>query len=244
MSPKAPLLTAFAAVAVTAAAAIISERNDLFTYAPDYATFPSGIPSRYIPYGTYTDGAGSTEYYRVTSNLIGVVASAFDGMFERNYVPAQDYIRTNHWSFYERAILTPAAHRGFIPFQDNGEFLHSAQNNSLRILDRLNKGNFIRCTSNETNFSYSMWETGLIELNLAREFLSTPISYHDGLIYTHNYGSRRLDDLVTEGGSSIDPPIPTSWTTALPFQSAESNAWAFVWPVFTAVTLADRKSVV
>ena len=240
MNSKILILAALVVFDIAGVAAIISERNDLFTYAPKYATFQDGIPERYIPYGTYTDGAGSTEYYRVTSNLIGVVASAFDGKFERSYVPEQDYIRTNHWSFYTRAILTPAAPRGFIPFRDNGEFLHSATNNSLRILDRLNKGNFIRCTSSETNFSYSTWETGLIELNLARESLSSPISspisYHDGLIYTHNYGSRRLDDLVTAGGASTDPPIPTSWTTALPFQSAESNAWAFVWPVFTAVT--------
>ena len=234
MNSKILILAALVVFGIAGVAAIISERNDLFTYAPKYATFQDGIPERFIPYGTYTDGAGSTEYYRVTSNLIGVVASLFDGYFERLYVPSESYVRTNHFSFFNRVILTPAA-VNLRAFRDNGEFLHSATNNSMRIPDRINSLTFINCASNSDHtFSYSLRETGQIELILAHELMASPISYHEGLC--RDFAGRRLDDLVTAGGASIEPPILTSWTTALPFQAADSNAWATVWPTYSALT--------
>jgi hypothetical protein len=233
MVNKVTVLSILAVAAIAGVAAIVSSQNELFTYAPDYATFPDGIQERFIPFGTYTDGMGSTEYCRVSSNLIGVVASTFDGSLERLFVPQENYIRTNHWSFFERVILTPTYR--FNTFEDNGEFLHSAINNSMRILDRINKSNFILCVSNENSiFRYSPIETGLIETTLAHEEVAAPISYHEGR--ARDYSGRRLDDLVTENGASIDPPIPTSWTTALPFQAADSNAWATVWPTYSALT--------
>ena len=71
-------------------AAIITERNDLYCIPPQSAAFRGtsaapGIESCWIPYGTYTDGTGGTEYTRVTSNLAGVVYSALDGRWEREY---------------------------------------------------------------------------------------------------------------------------------------------------------------
>ena len=70
--------------ALSAAASIVTVRNALFTWPPNYATFigtdaQPGIESPWIPYGTYTHGVGTTEYARITAKLMGVVASAFDG---------------------------------------------------------------------------------------------------------------------------------------------------------------------
>lgn len=72
-------------------AAIITERNDVFSSFPKSAVFRGtsaapGIESQWIPYGTYTGGSGGTEYLRVTSNLVGVVASVFDGYWERRNI--------------------------------------------------------------------------------------------------------------------------------------------------------------
>lgn len=77
-------------IAAILLAAVITERNDLWTIAPDSAVFRGtssapGIESCWIPYGTYTGGTGGEECTRVTSNLAGVVVSALDGGFERDY---------------------------------------------------------------------------------------------------------------------------------------------------------------
>jgi hypothetical protein len=103
-------------------AAIITEQNDLYLYLPDYATFRGtsaapGIDSCWIPYGTYTGGSGSTEYTRVTSNLVGVVYSAYDGLFERDY-----YRYKNPWNLYWR---------NYFP-----------SNSTMRVFDWLNRGHY------------------------------------------------------------------------------------------------------
>ncbi len=89
-------------IAMLLLAAIITERNDIYTLAPSNAVFAGtastpGIESQWIPYGTYSGGVGSAEYLRVTSNLAGVVISAFDGSMERRwkweFMPlAEDYL--------------------------------------------------------------------------------------------------------------------------------------------------------
>ena len=66
-------------------AAIITERNGTFADIPSNAA--ESVSSPYIPYGTYTDGSGSTEYLRVGTNLVGAVASAIDGLWERVAIP-------------------------------------------------------------------------------------------------------------------------------------------------------------
>lgn len=115
-------ISIFLALAASALhAAIITEQNDLFLYLPDYATFRGssaapGIDSCWIPYGTYTGGSGSTEYTRVTSNLVGVVFSAYDGLIERaEYYPSKD----PWWLFWNNN------------FPSNG---------TLRVFDWLNRG--------------------------------------------------------------------------------------------------------
>ena len=114
-------------------AAIITQQNDLYTTTADYATFSSnstGIASRWIPYGTYTDGTGGTEYLRVTSNLIGVVASVFDGYEERSYLPGE-YLPEDLGNM--RYIYYPPPQRSGY-FRDGGEYLQTT-NNTRRILD-------------------------------------------------------------------------------------------------------------
>ncbi len=104
------------AAALPLHAAIITERNDVFSSFPEVATFsgsPSapGIASQWIPYGTYTGGNGGTEYLRVTSNLVGVVASVFDGYWERFNICLNgstnilDYASGELWTNDTRRIL-------------------------------------------------------------------------------------------------------------------------------------------
>ena len=66
-------------------AAIMTEKNGTFADAPPGAAV--SVSSSYIPYGTYTDGIGGTEYKRVGTNLVGAVASMIDGLWERVALP-------------------------------------------------------------------------------------------------------------------------------------------------------------
>ncbi len=198
-------ISIFLALAASALhAAIITEQNDLYLYLPDYATFRGtsaapGINSCWIPYGTYTGGSGGTEYTRVTSNLVGVVFSAYDGLIERDYYP-EKYA----WNLY---------------WHD-----HYPSNSTMRVFDWLNRGRYgedrpiehwlarVEAENDE------WWQQG-DGTNL----------YHRGVMST--YGSRKLDALVGEAPI----PILTSWSETLPFRAADSNAWANVFPGFSAL---------
>ena len=215
--------------ASVASAAIITERNDTNIYPPNYATFvgtPSwpGIDSCWIPYGTYTDGIGGTEYLRVTSNLIGVVASAFDGVLERGQLGT-----SATW----RLLLVPFYSSGLYEgYADHGEFLASATNNTLRIRDLLNEEDFVEyiARADGTN-EYRRWGWGEnIESRLAKEDVNAGVYYHSGLCAP--FGSRCLDDIV----GAQEPPLSAEWTSDLPFKAADSNLWATVWPTYSAVT--------
>ena len=104
------------AAALPLHAAIITERNDVFSSFPESAIFRGtsaapGIESQWIPYGTYTGGSGGTEYLRVTSNLVGVVASVFDGYWERYNIGVnsstniRDYAYGELWTNDTRRVL-------------------------------------------------------------------------------------------------------------------------------------------
>lgn len=86
-------------------AAIITESNVVFSAFSPIAEFRDGIGSQWIPYGTYTDGAGSTEYLRVTSNLVGTIASTFDGYWEREGIPFGTNYVGEVWTNDTRRIL-------------------------------------------------------------------------------------------------------------------------------------------
>ncbi len=123
-------ISIFLALAASALhAAIITERNDVFSSFPESAVFRGtsaapGIESQWIPYGTYTGGNGGTEYLRVTSNLVGVVASVFDGYWERVGVVNG---ATNIWDYGSGELWT---------------------NDTLRILDYINSSRRLGMSGN------------------------------------------------------------------------------------------------
>ena len=218
--------------AVLLFAAITTEQNDLFTTTADYATFSTnsgGIASQWIPYGTYTDGSGSTEYLRVTSNLIGVVASVFDGCEERDNLPG-DYLPEDlgflRYIYYPTPQLTNT-------LTDTGEYLRIT-NNTLRILDAIDSNSYIYYSKSGSNYTYSVGRTEPIETKLARSD-SYQGEYHHNSGLSARFGGRRLDYLVGELGG-ISPPIGTSWSADLPFQVGDIDSWALTWPAYSALT--------
>lgn len=230
-------------LALAASAAIVTFRNDLFIYPPNYATFVGtgaqpGIGLSWIPYGTYTYGSGGMEYTRITSNLIGVVASAFDGAFERQYMPLEYFMAPDAAFYYPvefKQTMLPC-YTNFPSFSDNGQFLQSITNNTARILDNLNASTFVTVYHEEGSPSYYYFENwwGEIEHNLAREEYYDEECWHDGL--AQQYAGDALEALCIAAGLSTEPPIPDSWTNRLPFLAADSNLWVNVWPIYAALT--------
>ena len=219
-------------------AAIITERNDLFTTPPDYATFRGtsaapGIESRWIPYGTYTDGTGGSEYLRVTAKLAGVVASIFDGYEERGRIPFSQLPEDIDLKYLYLCRVPNGMYGHY--WYDDGEFLQTT-NNSTRILDSLNPpgsriewriqgGRYQYYAGTTTDsieqwlaFSYESWDTWNIEGRAAQ------------------FGSRALDALVEDGIGSIDPPLSTTWNTTLPFRAEDADNWKTVWPTYAMLT--------
>ena len=201
-------------------AAIITERNDVYDgagcYTPPAYTFigtPSrpGIDSCWIPYGTYTDGVGGTEYTRVTDHLMGVVASALAGYSERDYA-----IDWSGNTFMLRPIGIP---NRYIYWVDDGAFLESSTNRSLRIADQLNLP-LVSVSRWDTNYSYNVWsgESNCLEPRLLAAAMS--------------YGSRRLDDMTGD----IEPPISSEWSSKIPWSVSDSDVWRFVYPVYGRCT--------
>ena len=211
------LLLSACCLSLAVSAAIITERNDLYNgvgcYTPPQYTFvgtPSrpGIESCWIPYGTYTDGVGGTEYTRVTSNLMGVVASALGGLAERGaqigFGPLQCMLRPT-------VFPVPWGQS----YHDYGSFLSSTTNLSYRIADQLNECatgvGLLYVEVEGTNYNYNF--TSPIEERL--------------LEIAKQYGSRRLEALV----GSAEPPISSEWSPNLPYNEADSNLWRNVYPL-------------
>ena len=212
------LLLSACFLSLAVSAAIITERNDLYNgvgcYTPPQYTFvgtPSrpGIESCWIPYGTYTDGVGGTEYTRVTSNLMGVVASAIGGLAER-----QSRVSGYGGGTYMlRPMVFPVPWDD--SYHDDGSFLFSTTNLSLRIADQLNKG-LISVTVSGANYYYN--QAGLLEDQL--------------LGIATQYGSRRLEAIT----GNAEPPISSEWSPNLPYNVADSNLWRNVYPKFAFCT--------
>ena len=212
-------------VATFASAAIITERNDVYNgigcYTPPAYTFigtPSrpGIESCWIPYGTYTDGVGGTEYTRVTSNLMGVVASMLGGYSERYQISV---LRDNPMM---RPVALPEGHvsEGYWWYIDDGALLSSQTNCSLRISDQLNLPLIYVSEYDYTNYHYST-STSYDSIELA--VLKCALSY---------YGSRRLEAIT----GNAAPPISSEWSPNLPYNVADSNLWRNVYPALCFCT--------
>ena len=227
--------------ALSAAASIVTVRNALFTWPPNYATFigtdaQPGIESPWIPYGTYTHGVGTTEYARITAKLMGVVASAFDGRCEREYLPEEDFTPTNPAAYYSefKQTMLPC-YTNFPGFSDDGAFLQSLTNNTARILDTINAPAFVEVDHVEgsSTYSYFKQETGEIEPLLATEEIADGNSWHWGAAKI--YAGDALAAMCAAAQLDTEPPISTTWTNRLPFVAADSNAWVNVWPTYSAL---------
>ena len=214
------LLLLYACISsLAASAAIITERNDVYhsigygdlgCYTPPQYTFVGsasvpGIESCWIPYGTYTGGTGSVEYVRVTDHLMGVVASALAGLSER----------AQHSPFMLRPIGIPNRYRYWT---DDGAFLESTTNLSLRIADQFNLP-LMYVSRNGTNYTYTVTSR---ESNCLEPRILECAEY---------FGSRRLESLITAQGHSIEPPISSEWSTDLPYKVSDTNLWRYVYPV-------------
>lgn len=230
------LLSVCCLLALSSSAAIITERNDVYggigCYAPSNYTFRGtsaapGIDSCWIPYGTYTDGVGGTEYLRVTSNLMGVVASALGGLVERSKVSGGYYAETVGY-LSPTVILRPLV----IPpgWMDEDAYFASTTNNSLRLADQINLG----VTTIDRLDPSEIWISvyGLsIEPTLARtENYYGYYNYNGGI--AGKFGSRRLDALT----GNAEPPISSEWTSKIPFDVDDADLWLNVWPTYAACT--------
>ena len=242
-----------------APAAIITERNDYCDwkyddnswgnktgcFPPPAYTFVGtssrpGIDSCWIPYGTYTDGTGGTEYTRVTSNLMGVVASALGGAKERwsafgglAYVdgPAGSETTDEYADMYGAPILRPMDWDGTIHVELE-EYLASTTNLSLRISDQLNRG-IILCQDDVIYDSNIALEPLLACTRAVIDYQGgwyTNFFFNGGIL--GRFGSCRLEEML----GSVPPPISTSWSPQIPFDITKFNDWDNVWPVFSACT--------
>lgn len=210
-------------IAAMLLAAIITERNDVYDgagcYTPPAYTFigtPSrpGIDSCWIPYGTYTNGVGDTEYTRVTSNLMGVVASALAGLDERQKALYDGFQNRDFYMLRPLGIPNQYAY-----WSDDGAFLESSTNRSLRIADQLNLP-LMRVRHEGTNYTYTVWEGESNRLEPA--LLAAAMSY----------GSRRLDAMT----GNVEPPISSEWSSKIPWSASDADAWRNVYPLYGLCT--------
>lgn len=178
-------------------AAIITERNDVFSSFPDFATFRGsssvpGIASQWIPYGTYTGGSGGTEYLRVTSNLVGVVASAFDGYWERVNIAYQ-------------AVTNGAP----------GAVGEIWTNDTLRILDHLNTRGLQIVHRGDGTYTTNLMSRALLEDDL------NPTTG----TYAEIFGSRALDMLCGSVAPPVPASWTSDFQTFLTQTNDWANVW-------------------
>ncbi len=215
-------------------AAIMTEKNGTFADAPAGAAV--SVSSRYIPYGTYTDGSGSTEYMRVSTNLVGAVASMIDGFWERVAIP---------YGWLPESLATGEA-------AELAYSMREAAKDTKRLVAWLaqngedSEGSWLRDYLEETlayGYVYehllpgSGWEyqTNALHGGVAGSMTSGKIN---------DAGLRFVDDAVdpvvwysrkAEGVfAPTRPPIAAAWSGELPFKAAASNDWRTVFPVYSA----------
>lgn len=234
----APCLLSSFCCLFAASAGIVTEQNNVASYTADYATIGSntaGIASCWIPYGTYTGGTGSTEYTRVTSNLVGVVASVYDGYLERSRLPLGQIPSAEAGdTFYMFCPPSQITNE----FTDAGEFLRT--NGTLRILESVNPGRRLAINQSGTNYTYWTERHNGIERMLAEgdgnaQSISGDCCYANGGLAA-GFGSRALDSIVQNQLGTIEPPISTSWSGDTPFGTNSVEAWNRTWPTFAALT--------
>ena len=219
-------------------AAILTEKNGTFADAPANAAV--AVPSAYIPYGTYTDGSGSTECMRVVTNLVGGVASLIDGLWERVAIPYG-------WLPEDLAVGDCAELKYPLreSARDTKRFLAAAINYGGS--DEYGSG--LRYQIEQTlaeGYVYETWEPGpggmytyktnAIHAGIAGSWPEGYINseglrfrdYEPDLIA---WTSRKADDLFF---GAKDPPISTEWSARLPFLVEDLDDWQNVFGVYSA----------
>lgn len=217
-------------------AAIMTEKNGTFADAPAGAAV--AVDSRYIPYGTYTDGNGGTEYKRVGTNLVGAVASMIDGLWERVALPY-----------------------GWLPedlAEDDDELkypLHETARDSKRILANAinyygsdDGGQGVRYPIEETlanGYVYETWEPGpggvytyktnAVHAGIAGSALNGFI-VSEGLRFREYepvpiaWTSRKAEEIFGDP----EPPISKTWSATLPFTTQHTDTWQRVFAPYSA----------
>ncbi len=205
-------------------AEIVTDRNNVCVDPPEYAVFEGtehlpGIEQRYIPWGTYTDGGSTTsEFRRVTAKYIGVLASMWDGYFERRSAVTQnEHPSTNAW----RYLMQPMADSP-TSFADDGEYLQSATNQTRRIPHLFDSLYLYQYHVSGGEYEYKPYHTDGIEPDIRDMALC-------GDPNSASYDSRQFGSLYMH---HVDPPISTEWTAVSPFDPADTNVWRQVWPNF------------
>ena len=217
-------------------ASIMTESNGTFADAPSNAAVR--VESQYIPYGTYTDGNGGTEYKRVGTNLVGAVASMIDGLWERVALPygwlPEDLAEGDDELKYPLRETARDSKRIFataINYYGSDEF-----GSGLRgpIEETLANGYVYEYWAPGPGGLYT-YETNAVHAGIAG---SAPEGFvnSSGLRY-RGYGaipiawtSRQAEEIFGDP----EPPISKTWTATLPFLTQYTDTWQRVFAPYSA----------
>lgn len=224
-------------------AAIITERNGTFADAPSNAA--ESVSSPYIPYGTYTDGSGSTEYLRVGTNLVGAVASAIDGLWERVAIPygwLPGYLAVDEYAELQYPLReTCRSTRRILAKALNGD--GDGRSGQVGIQNA-----WLRSPIEQTLADYYIWEAWSPESGLWRTNATHMGIAGGNPIYCINSSGVRFPEYDQYTPDPVawssrtaetlfpDAPVPISseWTAELPFLADRTNDWRSVFPAYLA----------
>lgn len=221
-------------------ASIMTESNGTFADAPPGAAV--SVSSSYIPYGTYTDGIGGTEYKRVSTNLVGAVASMIDGLWERVALP---------YGWLPEDLADGDAELKY-PLRetarDSKRIFATAINDSGYGRRSESGAEGVRSPIEETlayGYVYEYWAPGpgglyTYETNAVHAGIAgaAPEGFvnSSGLRY-RGYGaipiawtSRRAEEIFGDP----EPPISETWTATLPFLTQYTDTWQRVFAPYSA----------
>lgn len=210
-------------------AAIETERNDVLSFWPAQYTFSDGISSRWIPYGTYSYGHGEEEVTRVTSNLVGVVLSAYDGYLERSQIPEEN---RDTWPNDE-----PPTNRTVV-----GALCNAMATDTLRIVDLINSAQFIdQFYSTGDDFPPQVSVGTNSDFRIEESLLANSLRHVPGAVSNEfrrgvaaYFGGDYLDELC---GGGI-PPLPVNMDENFEalFKTNTYAQWLGVFPVYGICT--------
>lgn len=222
-----------------ATGAIYTESNAREVYPPPWATFTNGIDGVWIPYGSYASGRPGVQYARVTSNLVGAVASMF-GAFQERWGALAGPSGSSQWTHWSPPL------GGTIDTVDYGgidfPFLAPANSNgyeSVRIADQLNR------PMHKANMNpyVSAGDVNFLESTnspLERCLASGLIRGADLRIYAASlfggYSSDRLKEALAMQDIPTSPPMDSPYTNEPPWAVERPEDWIGVYATFSACT--------